>query len=169
MNMGSKKEKKGKKILGVFCGVRESFFWRKGDCSPRRDVGTQDDENKGFTLIEVLFAIGAMTLFLVGMTALLVKSLSSTEISKNRSQAAIYLQEGVEHARQCRDQADSWDDFVIDGCGELEDPLPSFETSLIISDLDPKDTNRKKITIEVTWTDGKGDHVITTDTILSKW
>ena len=145
------------------------LFNKKGDFLFRQDAGTQDDGNKGFTLIEVLFAIGAMTLFLVGMTALLVKSLSSTEISKNRSQAAIYLQEGVEHARQCRDQADSWDDFVIDGCGELEDPLPSFETSLIISDLDPKDTNRKKITIEVTWTDGKGDHVITTDTILSKW
>ncbi len=142
------------------------LFNKKEDSLFRQNAGTKGDGNKGFTLIEVLFAIGAMTLFLVGMTALLVKSLSSTEISKNRSQAAIYLQEGVEHARKCRDQADSWEDFSQVDCVELATDLPPFERTLTITTLDP---SRKKITIEVIWSDGKGDHVITTDTILSKW
>ena len=142
------------------------LFNKKEDSLFRQNAGTKGDGNKGFTLIEVLFAIGAMTLFLVGMTALLVKSLSSTEISKNRSQAAIYLQEGVEYARKCRDQADSWEDFSQVDCVELATDLPPFERTLTITTLDP---SRKKITIEVIWSDGKGDHVITTDTILSKW
>ena len=146
------------------------LFNKKEDSLFRQNAGTKGDGNKGFTLIEVLFAIGAMTLFLVGMTALLVKSLSSTEISKNRSQAAIYLQEGVEHARQCRDQADSWEDFVIDddGCGDLDSVSPPFtEWTLELTEIE---TNKKmKATVVVKWTDGKGDHVITTDTILSKW
>ena len=155
-------------FLMEMCLLNEVLSNKKGDSSSRRNVGIQDDGNKkaGFTLVEVLFAVGVMTVFLVGMTAVLIKSLSSTEVAENRSQAAVYLQEGIEYARQCRDQADSWEDFIEISFAEVTEGI----FTRTIDNTSCSITNDKcQIVVTVNWTDSKGSHEITANTILSNW
>lgn len=58
---------------------------------------------KGQSLIEVLVAIGAMSLLMVSLLSLVVMSLKNSRVAKNRARAVSLAQEGVELMRSYRD------------------------------------------------------------------
>ena len=57
----------------------------------------------GISLIEVLFALGVLTVVLTALTSNVLTALRNTDFSKNENLATSYAQEGLEIARQMRD------------------------------------------------------------------
>ena len=58
---------------------------------------------KGQTLIEVLVALGIITVVVTALVSVVITSLSNTQYSKSQSQASQFAQEGMEVMRQWRD------------------------------------------------------------------
>ena len=169
--MGKKKEKNMKQ-------EKENSFLIEiaSSQTPRNDKGSQTSRNdKGLSLIEVIVAVGVISILLVSMVALLTKSMASARVSKNRSLASSYLQEGLEIARYSRDHSASWEDFVSGCCSDTSPPPPSFIRTIENKKIDSngncnKNTDDKcRIIVTVSWTDSKGGHNLTNSTILSNW
>ena len=58
----------------------------------------------GQTLIEVLVALGIISIIVTALASVVVTSMNTAQLSKNQNQALHYAQEGVEVLRQLRDQ-----------------------------------------------------------------
>ena len=130
--------------------------------------------NKGLSLIEVIVAVGVVSILLVSMVAALTKSMASARVSKNRSLASSYLQEGLEIARYSRDHSASWEDFVDDCCLDSSPPPLPFTRTIKIKKFDSNGNcnttdDKCRIIVTVSWTDSKGVHDLTGSTILSNW
>ena len=148
------------------------------NCSPIDGMKKKRSEiyqNRGLSLIEVLVAVSIVSVLLVSMVAAITKSMASAQISKNRSLASSYLQEGLEIARYSRDHSASWEDFVSGCCSDTSPPPPSFIRTIENKKIDSngncnKNTDDKcRIIVTVSWTDSKGGHNLTNSTILSNW
>lgn len=63
---------------------------------------------KGETLVEVLVALGIITVVASALVGVVVTSMGNTRFSKDQNQATQYAQEGMEIVRQKRD-----DDYVV--------------------------------------------------------
>ncbi|MFC1700752.1 prepilin-type N-terminal cleavage/methylation domain-containing protein [Patescibacteria group bacterium] len=66
-------------------------------------------KNKGFTLMEVIIAIGVISVGSIGLLALMDFSIRANSISSNRLIASNLAQEGIEVIRFNRDHAADWD------------------------------------------------------------
>lgn len=66
-------------------------------------------DNTGQSLVEVVVAVGAMSLLLVALLSLVVLSIRNSRIAKDRTQAVALAQGGVELMRAYRDY--SWTEF----------------------------------------------------------
>lgn len=60
-------------------------------------------EKRGFSLLEVLAAVGLVSIGLVAMLTLVIKTISTEPVLKNKIIAAYLAQEGVEGVRNIRD------------------------------------------------------------------
>lgn len=65
---------------------------------------------KGQSLVEVIVAVGAMSLLLVALLSLVSLSLRNSRLARDRAQAVALAQEGVELLRAYRDYA--WSELV---------------------------------------------------------
>jgi type II secretory pathway pseudopilin PulG len=122
---------------------------------------------KGFALVELIFAIGIITVLLTVLVASLSQALMSSQFAKNNAMANRYVEEGLELARQSRDQASDWQTFSSPG-PISSSPLPSPFTGRIIEKSNAG-ADKIKVTVTVTWTDNKGSHTVIGTTYLTKW
>lgn len=120
--------------------------------------------NRGFSLIEVLFATGIIMVLLTALVAGLTFSLSTTQFAKNNAAANRYVEEGLEFARQTRDRATNWETFTS---------LPNFPAPSPFDrrmQLGADNSGKREVIVTVTWTDNKGIiHTVTGNTYLTKW
>ena len=79
-------------------------------------------QSKGQSLVEVVVAVGAMSILLVSLLSLVSLSLRNSQLAKDRAQAVSLAQEGVELMRAFRDY--NWSGFLA-LTGPTEYNLPS--------------------------------------------
>ena len=139
---------------------------------------------QGQTLVEVLVAVGVTTLLLVAMVAAVTRSLSNAQFSKNKSQAAKYVEEGLEVVRSVRDNSVDWSTFSTtypDGVYKLNSELVltancTQADKISVNSLFSRCVNftddgaeKKIIKVTVYWTDGSGSHLTYASTYLTLW
>lgn len=141
-------------------------------------------DNTGQSLVEVVVAVGAMSLLLVALLALVVLSIKNSRMAKDRTQAVALAQGGVELMRAYRDF--SWIEFSgvarFDEYGLPEDW--TVETGLssncddvdLISDFYRRCVRAQMITpevaevaVRVAWQEGSQWYETIQTTRLSVW
>jgi prepilin-type N-terminal cleavage/methylation domain-containing protein len=125
--------------------------------------------NKGFSLVEVIVAVGIFSIIAYSGVASVVGSFSSNRLSGEQSQATFLAQEGIEAIRSIRDQ--SWDN-LIDGSHYIAQPglwqLTNIPSNLGIFnrtiDISSVDVDTKKVVSSVSWqfTSGRGNSLALT-------
>lgn len=131
---------------------------------------------RGFSLVEVLLAVSIFGLIVTVLTGGLIYGQQSTAIAGMRSRAAVLADEGLEAARNIRDEnfsnltdggyglAISGNQWVFSGTSDVTD---IFTRSVTISAVD---ANRKLVTSSVAWQQNQqraGSVVLTT--YLTNW
>lgn len=131
---------------------------------------------RGFSLVEVLLSVSVFALIVTALTGGLIYGQQSTAISGMRSRAALLADEGLEAARNIRDEnfsnltdgayglAISGNQWDFSGTSDVTD---IFTRAVTISAVD---ANRKLVTSTVTWQQNPqrtGSVILTT--YLTNW
>ncbi|KKR70692.1 MAG: putative membrane protein [Candidatus Nomurabacteria bacterium GW2011_GWB1_40_7] len=131
--------------------------------------------SKGFTLIETLVAISIFTMSILAMFSVLAQSISDTGYAKKKMTATYLAQEGIEYARNLRDNAvlsgAGWDSFNVDDTIN-DSPIDNSAFSFIFDRTVTKNkinADEAKIISTVSWTQGSGDYEITFSENLFNW
>ena len=77
------------------------------------------NSSKGQSLVEVVVAFGVVIIIATALLSSTLVSIKATRISKTRTQGLKYAQEGIEFARNLRDNND-WAEFQLLAGGEPE-------------------------------------------------
>lgn len=75
-------------------------------------VQTKNNNNKGFTLIEILLAFGVAVIVTVGMISLGISATRASVTNKAAGESAKVAQQEIERLKLLRDTAPGWEDFV---------------------------------------------------------
>jgi Tfp pilus assembly protein PilV len=144
-------------------------------------------KSKGQSLIEVMVAIGVMSLLLVALLAVTSISVKNSRVAKDRVLAVELSQEGVELMRAYRDY--SWTQFsaevssasyklpsnwvVADGLNEVDCNATSLmaEASIYSRCVQLTDDGSGGVAVAVTvyWQEGGEVKQVTQSTRLSRW
>lgn len=124
---------------------------------------------KGQSLIEVLIALGIISMVITGVATIVTQSLTNAQFSKEQDTATKYAQEGLETVRSIRDQ--NYNAFALlngryclaKNTQSLGDIQPSCATpnvdqfirEVAIETTPGCNANVSKVTVTVSWTDGK--------------
>lgn len=133
--------------------------------------------------MEILIAIGAMSVLLISLLSLVTLSLKNSRLSKDRAQAVALAQEGIELMRAYRDY--SWSGFrakagleynlpgnwvVGDGLTQNCNQTPSINGFFWrCVDLDAAGSNEVLVAVEVGWNEGGQTLTTKQDTRLTLW
>jgi len=131
---------------------------------------------KGQSLVEVVVAVGAMSLLLVALLSLMSLSLRNSRLAKDRAQAAALAQEGVELMRSYRDY--DWSELLVlaDGTNYnlpgnwvVEDGLSAVCGLERCVQLTTLPAGQIEVSVSVAWKEG--GQVFTTNQVgaLSLW
>ena len=120
----------------------------------------------GQTLIEVLVALGIISIIVTALAALVVTSMSNAQLSKNQNQALDYAREGMEVVRRLRDEDvvgfRSYNNtFCLDkgsgvlgvDCANLN--IDNFFLRKVIIVQSGCSANVASVVVTVSWADGK--------------
>jgi Tfp pilus assembly protein PilV len=130
----------------------------------------------GQSLVEAVVAIGIALIVVTGLVVLAVGAVRSATLSRNRSVAVQYAQEGLEALRSVRDRDFTelpasgpnklfWDGSqwnVLSGSDTIDLYSRSFTSSLVSS-------GKLKIVMTVGWADSAGSHSLDLTTYLTDW
>ena len=131
----------------------------------------------GQSLVEAIVAVGIAILVITGLVVLAVGAVRTATLSRNRSLAVQYGQEGVEALRSIRDRdytelPASGGPYRVVWTGTEWDTLAGTESveiftrSFTVSEPTP---GKLRFDLAVTWTDSAGDHDVTLSTYLADW
>lgn len=139
--------------------------------------------SQGQSLVEVLVAVGAMSLLLVALLALVSLSIRNSRLAKDRAQAVALAQEGVELMRAYRDY--SWTEFSSIAQAEEYDLPYTWTVEMGLSDVCIKTAtindlfyrcvrvdmvaNEAEVEVRVAWMEGSQLQETTQLTKLSLW
>lgn len=145
---------------------------------------TNDKLEKGQSLFEVVLALGVMTAITIGLVSLAASSIRNAGFSKSKTLAGRYVQEATEWLRSERD-ADftafkthtltpvwclaslSW--IKIGACGS-SDVIPNTSLSRDVTfSILPSENTVIRANVKVYWTDGQGDHEVSSITSFTDW
>lgn len=104
--------------------------------------GPHSNMSKGFTLLEVIIALGIIGLGLIGVLTLVNFTISSGAVSASKLIAANLAQEGIEVIRNSRDSSANWADWyksISDGSYRASLNLANYKW-LMIAEADPHQT-----------------------------
>jgi len=132
---------------------------------------------QGQSIVEVLFAIGVVSICLLALIVVITAAVSNTRFSKSYNLATKYANEGVEMARKERDR-NNWTDFIAAYQNDvgLDDSLTWGDCgSANVDSIYERCINFFQagevvtVTATVSWTDSGKDHSVVATTVLSKW
>lgn len=139
--------------------------------------------HNGDAIIEVLVAIGIVSVCLVALSIAMVTAINNSRFSKESSLASQYAQEGIEASRKARDRASDWITFTttFDGnkaFGVSDTPSGACPTDLTTPNIGiftrcinfvADGAEKRNITVNVSWSEGGRNHNVQAITVLSKW
>jgi Tfp pilus assembly protein PilV len=143
---------------------------------------TSGGGRSGQTILEAIAAIAVTIIVVTALVALGVRTVRAATITRNRSQAAAYAQEGIEAVRSIRDRSyadlyacrgDSAHKIVWSGSQwgcedgteeEIEGSI--FDRSFTAEEMA---SDKLKVTVTVYWSDSAGDHTLPVNTYLTDW
>jgi Tfp pilus assembly protein PilV len=121
--------------------------------------------NKGQSIIEVVVALSLVVLVVLGLVKVSVTSINNTAFARDQRAATKYAQEGVENARQCKEENEVA--FWNESCPELAVPTDTkFTRQITYTQIEE---GKMQLDVVVSWTDGKGQHESNLTTYLTKW
>lgn len=138
-------------------------------------------QRSGQTLVEVLFALGVVSVCLVALVISIVSAVRNARFAKNSALANQYAQEGIEAARRARDASPTWNDFITNpdysGSRGLDSdlnwaacPVSAANVDIFIRCVEFVNTvDSSTITARVSWSEGGRDHFVEAVTFLTKW
>jgi len=130
----------------------------------------------GQSLIEAVVAIGITLLVITGLVVLAVGAVRSATLSRNRSLAVQYAQEGMEALRSIRDR--NFSDLPTGGINRLvwtgtqwstlagTETINFYTRSFTSAQVS---AGKLKITLTVAWSDSGGSHTVDLTTYLTNW
>ncbi len=123
------------------------------------------DSNRGQSIIEVVIALSLIVLVVLGLVKVSVTSINNTAFARDQRAATKYAQEGLENARQCKEENEVA--FWNGSCPELAAPSDiKFTREITYTQLEE---GKMQVEVVVTWTDSKGQHESNLTTYLTKW
>jgi len=142
--------------------------------------------SKGQSLIEVVVAVGAMSLLLVALLTTVSLSVKNSRVAKDRNQAVALAQEGVELMRTYRDvsytnfealaDTTSYDlpynwtvgDGLSTGCQVDSFSIRDFYRRCVVLD-DSGIVDGVEVEVTVEWQEGSKVNQVVQTTRMSKW
>jgi type IV pilus assembly protein PilV len=130
------------------------------------------DNNKGFTLLEVLVAVVVLSIGLLGMASLTIGVIKGNKFSKRVTTATILAQEKMEDARKLGYAGTpSSDQTVTEDYGSI--PSYPFFKRVTLTDVDNPAAGMKTFVVTVYWDSGGaslggGGHSVALQTIVSQ-
>jgi len=132
---------------------------------------------KGQSLVEAVVAIGISLVVITGLVVLAVGAVRTATLSRNRSLAVQYAQEGMEALRSVRDRdytelPSSGGPYRVVWTGSEWNTLAGTETlgmftrSFAVSE---PAAGKLQFDLSVTWTDSAGGHSVDLSTYLADW
>ena len=149
----------------------------KYEISPliQREPLTSKNKNTGFSLVEVILALATFALMVTGMVGAYMYGQQTIAFAGNLSRATLLAEEGLEAARNIRDEnfqnltPGSYglnvenNQWILSGTEDHDD---LFVRQLTIEDVD---ADRKKITSTVNWNNGVKANKVSLETYLTYW
>lgn len=134
------------------------------------------NKSNGFTLVETLIAISIFSLSIISLIAFLSQNISDMGYVKNKMKAAYLAQEGIEYARNMRDNyvlytditGSSWTDFVVWATPDIIYPS-SEEAFQRVIQTNQISSDEIEISSTVSWTQKSGPFSITLTDVLFNW
>ena len=123
-------------------------------------MSRSNDNDSGFTLIEVLIAIVILSVGLLGMAALTVGVINGNKFSNELTTATTLAQDKMEVIR-----LDGYSDVATEAKAPCDSPYAEYDREVSVSNDTPA-TNMKTITVKVYW--DSDDHNVELKTILTQ-
>jgi Tfp pilus assembly protein PilV len=130
---------------------------------------------KGFSVVEVIIAAGVLSMFMSGLAAAYISFNKQIATSGNKQQAVMLAEEGLEAARNIRDNSFS---NLIDGTYGVStstnqwafsgssDKSGIFTRQTTVSTIS---SSQKQVLTKVNWQDASGSRSVTQTTYLTNW
>jgi len=171
-------------MKGTFSKVLRSRLVRDGKVKGSRSEVRNSDFiphasnlfRRGQSLVEAIVAIGITILVITGLVVLAVGAVRSATLSRNRSVAVQYAQEGIEALRSVRDR--NFAEVPTSGTNRVvwtgsewsvlagTETIGSYTRSFTSTQVSP---GKLKIAMTVAWTDSAGNHTVDLTTYLTDW
>lgn len=132
---------------------------------------------KGQSLVEAIVALGISLVIITGLVVLAIGAVRTATLTRNRSLAVQYAQEGIEALRSVRDRDYSllptsggpyqivWTGSEWDTVAGTES-LGSFTRSFSVSE---PTSGKLQFDLIVSWSDSGGGHNVDLTTFLADW
>lgn len=145
----------------------------------------RNNKKNGFTLMEVIIAIGIVSVGVVALVALLNFTIKNSSISVNRLIATNLAQARIEFIRNDRDQTNNWHSWFMstgnsdetvkiwyDDTLGIYHPQAGIGTETIFSRrtiINAVSNTEKEITVEISWSDRGKNYFETVSSKLYDW
>ncbi len=117
------------------------------------------ENNKGFTLIEVLVAMVILSVGLLGTAALITGIINGNKVSNRITTATVLAQDKMEEIKGL-----DYSSVVSEPKSSLPSPYDQYERQVTVIDPSPS-ANMKTVTVTVYWESNKS---VSLQTILSR-
>ena len=122
------------------------------------------NSNCGQSIIEVIIALSLMALVVLGLVKVSIVSINNAAFARDQRAATQYAQEGLESARQCREENEIA--FWNRSCPALAAPNDvKFTRQITYTQIEE---GRMQVDVTVIWADSKGEHQSNLATYLTK-
>jgi len=123
-------------------------------------VSRSNDNDNGFTLIEVLIAIVILSVGLLGMAALTVGIINGNKFSNQLTTATTLAQDKMEDIRR-----QDYSDVAAETKAACSSPYATYDREVLVTNDSPA-TNMKTVTVKVYW--DSDNHNVELKTILAQ-
>lgn len=128
---------------------------------------------KGQSLIEMLFIVVTTFLLLSGLVVAMIFMIRTANFAKNKATATRLAEEKLEQMKANKQLADFWSNPTLYGCGEEEEGLADDglfyrNTSCTVVETSSAGRNKIEVTVVVGWQGGEQSEVAVS-IYLSDW
>ena len=125
-----------------------------------------NNNDNGFTLVEVLIAILILTVGLLGMASLTVAIIQGNKFSADLTTATTLAQDKMEEIRRIRET--DYSNVITESIGDCLSPYDQYRREVLVTDDSPA-PNMKTVAVTVYWGGAsKEDHNVELKTIFAQ-